>query len=712
MSIQYLPVHFWKRILYALFFTITAIAAHPAWAVEPDSLLFSGKTEERQAAYTSLQQSISEKLNSTKGGQEKENLLMRQQILVRLQELPDSPEQLTTALVFAELAAKESLTWEEFEQFLNRHIKISLEEKKNSLDLENSQRQIKTLHNRLTALNSNDSAIPVLQLQYAFKKRKHGLQQQIDKQLKGALEKAKKLYPLVLEGTRIDKQRIAQEEKLHTEQKTQYQQNVDDNALSATGNSIRIQEQENILQDYLGKELTDDKKKILFYEESKLIELQVNRLFSLSTRQKHNVKQLQQAQKVAWYRLLGESPDFSELVDLSNDILKQIILLKKETGRAQSDIYILEKELALLRNTPDSIGPKTKKLLTSVNSDIRTIFANLILIDKEANGLEHRGWLFGMAIDLKQTGIGAVVTKTREATSTVLQQVLFVLQYPIISYSGANISLLVLLQVVFIIVLGLLATRFYGRFILRMGQKHSWTEQTSHLLQVGGKYPLFIILAMVVLSVLGINTSSFAMIAGALSVGIGFGLKTIVNNLVSGIILLFDKSIRPGDFISLGDTVNDGGLRGNVVEMNIRASVLRTNDNINVIIPNATLMESQVVNWTYGDEKVRFRIPFSVAYGTDSDHVKQVVREAMLKTRIVLKRPEPSIQMTAHGDNAVAYNASVWVEGANARRPASTMDTILSNIYKVLNENNLEIPFPQMDIHVRNAEGKMAKKMC
>ncbi|AGF77181.1 small-conductance mechanosensitive channel [Desulfocapsa sulfexigens DSM 10523] len=710
MRIHYLLILLWRRIFCSLVFLILAFDSSPTLAAEPDTLLFSDKKEERQASYTTLQQSITEKLKSTKNEQEKDNLLMQQQILFRLVELPDTPEQFSTTRIFSELAAKGSLTWDEFEQFLDHHIKISLDEKKNSLDLENSQRQLKMLHSRLTALDSNNPEIALLQLQYAFKLRKHGLQQKIDKQLKDALEEAKKIYPLVLKKTSVDGQRIATEEGLLAEQKVRFQKSVDDSALSVTENNIRIQEQDNILQGYLGKDLTADEKKIRIYEEAKLNELKVNRLLSESKRQENNLKQLQQAQKVAWYRLLNENPDFSELTDLSNDILKQLVLLKKEITDSQNALFSLEKELALLSNTTDPISPKTKKLLQSINSNIQTIFASLILIDKEAESLDHRSWLLGMAIDLKQTGIGAVVTRTREATSTAFERVLFILNYPILSYSGATLSLLILLQVIFIIVLGLLITRFYGRFIHRLGVKHSWTEQTIHLTHVAGKYPLFLLLAMVALSSLGINTSSFAMIAGALSVGIGFGLKTIVNNLVSGFILLFDKSIRPGDFISLGGAVQDGGLRGSVVQMNIRASVLRTNDNINVIIPNATLMESQVVNWTYTDEKVRFKIPFSVAYGTDSDHVKKVIKEAMLKTPIVLKHPDPTVQMTAHGDNAVAYNANVWVEGPNARRPARTTDTILSTIYKVLNENDLEIPFPQLDVHLRSSDGQSAEK--
>ena len=209
---------------------------------------------------------------------------------------------------------------------------------------------------------------------------------------------------------------------------------------------------------------------------------------------------------------------------------------------------------------------------------------------------------------------------------------------------------------------------------------------------------------MVILSVVGISTSSLALVAGALSVGIGFGMQTIVNNLVSGIILLFDKSIRPGDFISLGEYSQTGGHRGNVVQMNIRATVLRTNDNINIIIPNADLMASQVVNWTYSDEKIRFRIPFSVAYGSEIDTVKAVVKKAVLDLPVVLSLPEPQIWMAAHAESSLSFLAAIWVEGQNARRPSYTFDIVLSAIYKTLAEHGIEIPMPQMDLRLRNTE--------
>ena len=130
----------------------------------------------------------------------------------------------------------------------------------------------------------------------------------------------------------------------------------------------------------------------------------------------------------------------------------------------------------------------------------------------------------------------------------------------------------------------------------------------------------------------------------------------------------------------IGPTKKLVGTRGNVVQMNIRATVLRTNDNIDVIIPNADLMASQVVNWTYSDEKVRLRIPFSVAYGTDIDQIKALLKETVAGLPIVLSKPEPQIWLERQTGHSLYYLATIWVEGENARQPAKTTDTVLSAI--------------------------------
>lgn len=679
---------------------------HRALAAEPNTQLYSDKAGERQTAYEAIEKDISEQLKTVKGDAEKENLLLQQQLLDRLKELPSTLEQPATASILSEFADKTALTWEDLNQYLNRYIELIIEEQKTGQALEDGNRQIKTLAGRLTAISPEKPEALTLQLQYAYSMRKNELLNESSGQLQNALKLADDNSSRILKKTRITDENIKKEKEKLANQQILFQQLVDKEALSSTSEEVKIQQLENVLHGYVGRELNEDEKKTKHYEQVKLLELRVSQLLASSWRQENNLKLLQLEEKVLWFLLLGEKPDFLNLVERTNNLGKRMVILRSEAGKSFNDVYAIEKEVTFLESDQSLIGPKTKNLLRQIDADIQKIFTRLTLVDKETGTLRHRVWLLNRAIDQEQTGIGAVVTKTREATGSLFQRVLFILKYPFISYSGATISLLVLLQVIIIVTLGFVLNRFYGRFIHRIGHQRSWTEQTIHLLRVAGKYPLIFIIAMISLSLVGVNTSSFAMIAGALSVGIGFGMQTIVNNLVSGIILLFDKSIRPGDFISLGGNIQDGGLRGNVVQMNIRATVMRTNDNINVIIPNADLMAAQVVNWTYSDERVRFKIPFSVAYGTDADQVKQVVKEALLNTRIVLKRPEPSVFMSAHADSAVAYLAAVWVEGPNARRPARTTDAILTTVYKALYEHNIEIPFPQMDIHLRHNGGE------
>lgn len=375
-----------------------------------------------------------------------------------------------------------------------------------------------------------------------------------------------------------------------------------------------------------------------------------------------------------------------------------------KTDKAHSLIYTYEKELSTLRGGNALVGPKAEELINDLDEKVRTVFTQLSGIDQRAELLEAKGGLLDRAIDLKQSALGSMVTKTREATDNILERVMYVLKYPLISYSGMSLSLLLFLQVLVLLICGIIINRLYGHMVLRTGKKRNWSEQTVHLIQAVGKYPFIFVVAMIMLSIVGINTRSLALVAGALSVGIGFGMQTIVNNLVSGIILLFDKSIRPGDFICLGGNGTTGGFRGNVVQMNIRATVLRTNDNINIIVPNADLMASQVVNWTYSDEKVRFRIPFSLAYGTDIEEVKALIKMAIADLPMVLSQPEPQIWMENHADSSLALLAIIWVEGLDARQPARITDVVLTTIYKTLHEHGIEIPIPQMDLRLRGGD--------
>ncbi|WP_244369760.1 mechanosensitive ion channel family protein [Pseudoalteromonas xiamenensis] len=197
---------------------------------------------------------------------------------------------------------------------------------------------------------------------------------------------------------------------------------------------------------------------------------------------------------------------------------------------------------------------------------------------------------------------------------------------------------------------------------------------------------------LISLLALGIKLTELALVASALGVGIGLGLQGLVNNFVSGIMILLEKSLKVGDFIELAD-----GMVGEVKEIQMRATLIRTNDNIDVLIPNATLTSGMVTNWTLSDNLRRFRIPFSVAYGSDKDIVRQAVLEAAREVKYTLdiEGKEPKVWMTGFGDSSLNFTLGVWVEPDFVKHPTSLMSDYLWAIDDSFRKYDIEIPFPQ-----------------
>lgn len=204
---------------------------------------------------------------------------------------------------------------------------------------------------------------------------------------------------------------------------------------------------------------------------------------------------------------------------------------------------------------------------------------------------------------------------------------------------------------------------------------------------------------LMAISALGIDVSKLALLASALGIGIGLGLQGIVNNFVSGLAILLEGSLKVGDFIEL-----DSGVTGEVIEIHMRATLIRTNDNVDILIPNADLTNGNVINWTLEDCTRRFRIPFAVAYGSDKEMVKEAVLKAAktLPYTLTSGNREPVVWMTGFGDSSLNFTLGVWVEAAYVKRPTALMSDYLWAIDDALREYNIEIPFPQRDLHIRS----------
>jgi small-conductance mechanosensitive channel len=196
------------------------------------------------------------------------------------------------------------------------------------------------------------------------------------------------------------------------------------------------------------------------------------------------------------------------------------------------------------------------------------------------------------------------------------------------------------------------------------------------------------------LGILGVNTTSLAVIFGALSIGIGFGLQNIFNNFISGLILLFERPIQVGDYVEVG------GLWAEVKKINVRATVVQTFDNASVIIPNSEFISQQVTNWSFKDKRMRRNLEVGVAYGSDVDLVQQTLLEIAHKTSGVLKYPRPDVLFIDHADSALIFRLRIWVNVDDYWTVASQ---IRCDIDRCFRELDIEIAFPQRDLHIKGA---------
>lgn len=283
----------------------------------------------------------------------------------------------------------------------------------------------------------------------------------------------------------------------------------------------------------------------------------------------------------------------------------------------------------------------------------------------------------------------------------ILTQVKGYFTSTIFVFNEQPITLLSLIKALVLVVFGFIVGLFYKRWINSISNRWPDMSQMSVRLASNIGYYIIIIIAFIIaMGSLGIDMTSISLIAGALSIGIGFGLQTVVSNLIAGIILMFERTIRIGDVIEISDT-----LRGRVTDMRIRSTTIKTFDNIDIVIPNSSFIQNNVINWTLEDVSRRLHIPFGVAYGTDVEYVKKIILEELKESDLrYIKNnstKEPEVWMIAMNSSSVDFELLVWVKWENRLRPNSLRSDFLILIYNALNKHGIQIPFPQLDLHVK-----------
>ena len=225
--------------------------------------------------------------------------------------------------------------------------------------------------------------------------------------------------------------------------------------------------------------------------------------------------------------------------------------------------------------------------------------------------------------------------------------------------------------------------------------KSGLTPAVQILLYRLGSIFLFSACVVIVLHYLGIDLTVFALFSGALGLGLGFGLQKVFANLVSGFIILADKSIKPGDVIQLGDKY------GWINFLGSRYVSVITRDGTEHLIPNENLITGEVINWSYSQNLVRLRVPVGVAYGSDLEKARELMLAAAADTLRVLKDPKPACLLTGFGDNAVNLEVRVWINDPQ-NGIASVKSDLFWGIWQRFQDHGIEMPNPQQDVHLKS----------
>lgn len=277
-------------------------------------------------------------------------------------------------------------------------------------------------------------------------------------------------------------------------------------------------------------------------------------------------------------------------------------------------------------------------------------------------------------------------------------------RFELVQLGKSSITVGGLAAAILIIALAVLASRIVASALRRVRGRASQAAPSIYIFEKLATYGLVVFGIIAAFSTLGLDLSSLTLFAGALGVGLGFGMQGIVKEFISGLVLLFDKLIRIGDYIEL-----QTGERGIVAEIGPRATRVRNNDDLDVLIPNSRLIEAPVTNWTHQNGARRMHIPFIVAYGADKEKVREAVLRAAHHIPFTLKDTsarKTQVWLVGFATHGLNFELVVWPALEAVKRPNATHAAYTWAIEDALRAGGFEIPLPQQELRVRSLFGQ------
>ena len=267
--------------------------------------------------------------------------------------------------------------------------------------------------------------------------------------------------------------------------------------------------------------------------------------------------------------------------------------------------------------------------------------------------------------------------------------------FPLFSLGdGGSIRVSQLVLVLLVVLVGYFISRLLARFLRRRLEETHMSADASYLLEKIVFYSLLVFVLMTALSLLNVPLAAFAFVSGAVAIGVGFGAQNLINNFISGWILLMERPVRIGDFIEIDQHM------GKVDHIGNRSTRIHRTDGVHMLIPNSQMLERVVVNWTLIDDRIRTTLRVGVAYGSPVAKVAQLIEQAVNEQKDVLAEPAVAVIFEDFGDSALIFDAYFWADVGGERFLRQIRSAIRFRIDELFRENGIVIAFPQRDVHM------------
>lgn len=282
-------------------------------------------------------------------------------------------------------------------------------------------------------------------------------------------------------------------------------------------------------------------------------------------------------------------------------------------------------------------------------------------------------------------------SQMQETASQYTSSIFELLNYNLFILGDARITPLTLIYIVLLAgVLIYLSGKLKDLMVKRLLARLRLDTGAQHAIGTITRYVVLLVGTLVILQTVGINLTTLNVLAGAVGIGIGFGLQNIANNFISGLIILFERPIK------IGDRIEVQGITGQVQAISARSTVVRTNDNISIIVPNSKFISENVVNWSFAGNHIRFRVPVLVAYGSDLDLVTKILSEVAIENDDVVSDPPPTVRLLKFEDRGIYFELRAWSR-TRVQHPGAFKSALNFEIYRRFVENGIEFAETKRD---------------